>query len=239
MRIRLDLKQLEKFNVETASLAKVNSRLVELKKLWEGFQSEHQKFAQVCTSSLLKHSYMKSSTFEKTYENCNQAWEYLQDLHHQVDRSYEASRQPPPTTARASSISLPKVNLPTFDGNYMNWQTYRDLFSSLIIQNASLTNVERMHYLESTLKSEAASVTLNLSVEADAFTDAWATLVKRYENKRLLMSIHLEKLTSLRNGSRTSQSLNSITLKVNQSLDALRHLKNGKCILDYLQSTQP
>lgn len=217
-------RQINALTPETTTIARVNAKIQTLTDLWNSMREEHERFATLCSPTFLRHPYMKACTFEKVHETYAAAMEHLLELQHHLTRPAEPARPPPAHAPHSSSISLPKVDLPKFDGSYSLWYTFKDLFTSLIIQNRSLTDVERMHYLKSTLKGEAAQVTINLSVETDAFQDAWAALVKRYENRRLLMSTHLDKLTSLSNCSRTAQSLNSSILAVNQSLDALRHM---------------
>ena len=51
-------------------------------------------------------------------------------------------------------IKLPAINLPTFDGNYLNWRSFEDSFSAFVDQNDSLTNVQKLCYLRSQLKGE-------------------------------------------------------------------------------------
>lgn len=55
-----------------------------------------------------------------------------------------------------------------------------------------------MHYLRSCLSGEAFWLISNTSVSSDAFASAWKMLLARYENKRLLITTHLDKLVFLK-----------------------------------------
>jgi len=48
-----------------------------------------------------------------------------------------------------ASLSLPKIELPKFDGSLINWCAFRDMFTSLVHENRSITDIERFHYLVS------------------------------------------------------------------------------------------
>ena len=96
-----------------------------------------------------------------------------------------------------SSSHLPRINLPTFDGSFDKWESFRDKFKSMIHENQSLTNVERMHYLCSCVKGDASNTLDHLAIANDNFTIAWNILVSRYNNKRRLITIHLQSLFNL------------------------------------------
>ena len=59
------------------------------------------------------------------------------------------------THNNSSYIKLPSIALPSFDGTVRKWFHFRDTFDSLIIQNTTLSNVLKLHYLISSLKGEA------------------------------------------------------------------------------------
>ena len=58
----------------------------------------------------------------------------------------------------ASSVShLPKLNLPTFSGEPLSWQTFWDSFSTAVDSNHILSGVQKFNYLRAQLHGEAAS----------------------------------------------------------------------------------
>ena len=56
------------------------------------------------------------------------------------------------------AIRLPKLELPLFNGEPLEWHPFWDCFEAAIHTNPSLTNVQRLTYLRSKVKGEAARV---------------------------------------------------------------------------------
>lgn len=57
---------------------------------------------------------------------------------------------------------LPRISIPKFSGEFTEWETFRDHFRSVVIDNADLSEVARMHYLLSSLKGEASDIVKRL-----------------------------------------------------------------------------
>jgi len=70
-------------------------------------------------------------------------------------------------------VRLPTIELPTYSGNVCKWLHFRDTFDALINQNDRLTNVQKFHYLISSLKDEAKELIANLPITHDNFVVAW------------------------------------------------------------------
>ena len=62
------------------------------------------------------------------------------------------------------------MSLLTFSGNVCDWPHFRDTFQTLIVDNAYLSNVQRLHYLISSLRDEAQALIQNLLVMNANFT---------------------------------------------------------------------
>lgn len=96
-----------------------------------------------------------------------------------------------------SSLKLPKISLPKFNGNVNNWVTFHNLFETLVHQNPSLTSIEKLQFLLSSLEHEAVNEIKSLPLSNENYTIAWNRLVKRYHNKRRLISYHINKILDL------------------------------------------
>ena len=59
-----------------------------------------------------------------------------------------------------SKVRLPKLQLPSFDGNFKDWSA----FDSAINSNQSLTPIERFSYLRASLRGSAAATINGLSL---------------------------------------------------------------------------
>jgi hypothetical protein len=86
---------------------------------------------------------------------------------------------------------LPTLELPSFSGQYTEWTALHDTFSSLIENNDQLNGVQKFHYLKSCLKGEAGKVIESLTISNENYKLAWHVLIKRYDNKRLIIQDHV------------------------------------------------
>lgn len=121
--------------------------------------------------------------------------------------------------------TLPRIEIPKFSGDYYAWRSFHDLFLSMIGTNPGLTNVEKMHYLKTSLTGDAVKLIINLPVSEDTFSIAWETLVHRYENKRVLISSQLDKLFTIKRiQNKSARELNTFLSTVLESLGALKTL---------------
>jgi len=77
---------------------------------------------------------------------------------------------------------------------YHDWCSYKDLFKAIINDNPSLTAAQKMQYLKTSLKGEAACLIQSMKVTEDNYAEAWRTITARYENKREIVQSHLKKL---------------------------------------------
>ncbi|XP_029167435.1 uncharacterized protein LOC114937932 [Nylanderia fulva] len=96
-----------------------------------------------------------------------------------------------------SRRTLPRINLPQFSGKFEDWPAYRDLFSSMVLGDASLTKIEQLHYLKTSVKGDAEQLIRNLPSTEENLEDAWELLTTYFENKRLLVRSYLTAFTSL------------------------------------------
>jgi hypothetical protein len=78
----------------------------------------------------------------------------------------------------ATTVHLPEIRLPTFDGAIENWHSFYDFFSSTIGRDERLTPVQKLHYLRSSLTGRAARsiqtlemTNINYSIALDVLKD--------------------------------------------------------------------
>ena len=123
-----------------------------------------------------------------------------------------------------SNIHLPRIHLPTFNGNFSDWEAFRDQFRSLIINNDDLLNVSRLQYLHLCLRRDALNLIKNISLTDANFKTAWDILVSRYDNTRRLVHEHIHTLHSL--PPITSESAGALISLRDKTAIAIQSLKN-------------
>ncbi|XP_063442050.1 uncharacterized protein LOC134722364 [Mytilus trossulus] len=62
----------------------------------------------------------------------------------------------PTSTVSSHYNKLPKLNLPTFGGNLLEWSAFWDSYNNSVHENPSLSDVQRFNYLKSQLYGEAS-----------------------------------------------------------------------------------
>lgn len=84
------------------------------------------------------------------------------------------------TATPMAHVNLPQIQLPKFAGDYTKWSNFRDLFTSIIHVNESLTNVQKLQYLKLCLEGEASVIVRSLPIDDKSYDFTWSTLSKRY-----------------------------------------------------------
>lgn len=123
------------------------------------------------------------------------------------------------------SFKLPQIQINKFDGTYFRWLEFRDTYISLIHNNERILPIHKFHYLASYLEGDAARIICNLEVASANYENAWALLCERYDNKRLLITHHLNSLLNISTFNRESErSLRFMVDHVAKNLRALSSL---------------
>ena len=112
---------------------------------------------------------------------------------------------PPSTTTASRGVRLPKIEVPTFDGNLLNWRTFWEQFSISVHDRSSLSDTEKLVYLRQSLKDGTAKKVIEgLSQSGDQYTEAIGCLTSRYDRPRIIHQTHVKKIieiSSLKEGS--------------------------------------
>ncbi|XP_043481644.1 uncharacterized protein LOC122510805 [Leptopilina heterotoma] len=131
-----------------------------------------------------------------------------------------------------STVKLPQINLPEFSGQFSQWQVFKDSFNSLIIENSSLNNLAKLHFLKSSLSGDALDLIFNIKTTSDNFKIAWELLINRYDNKRAIVTAHLNAIFSLEPLKKESAGgLLQIYNTIQKHISALKNL--GRPTEDY------
>ena len=116
------------------------------------------------------------------------------------------SFQSPPTSGSSEGTNegssrglahLSPIALPKFAGEYTEGPSFRDLFTSLVIGNATLSDTTRLQYLHSAVEGPAAETIAHITITEANFGTAWALMAQEYENTRAIVSAHLRDLLIL------------------------------------------
>lgn len=134
-------------------------------------------------------------------------------------------RSATPTLAASSSgVKLPKIDVPRFNGNVLSWRSFWEQFNVTIHSRTTLTDTEKMTYLQSSIKdSPAKSIIDGLSQSGDNYMEAIETLKARYDRPRLVHQAHVRSIVEapgLKDGN--GRELRRLHDTVQQHLRALK-----------------
>lgn len=100
----------------------------------------------------------------------------------------------PTSAALNAHHQLPRLSLPKFSGNRLEWECFRDMFDAMVHSVAEIPPVLKLQYLKASLGGEPAQLLRNIPISGDSYTGAWQLLIKRYDNKRILLDTYIKNL---------------------------------------------
>ena len=119
------------------------------------------------------------------------------------------------------------MNILTFDGNILNWNTFWQQFDMAIHSKVQLDNTEKLAYLRDVLKDgPAGHVIESLTHNAECYKEAIDCLRKRYDQPHVIHRAHSHAIldaASLKDGN--SKELRCLHDVAKQHLRALRVMK--------------
>ena len=130
----------------------------------------------------------------------------------------------PTPPSEGKGVRLPKLDVPTFDGNILHWRSFWEQFRISVHDRKHLSNSEKLVYLQQSLKGGSAKGTIEgLSRSGENYTEAIKCLQARYDRPRLIHKAHVQMILeapSLKNGS--GKELRRLHDVVQQHLRALK-----------------
>lgn len=86
--------------------------------------------------------------------------------------------------------NLPTVDIPKFSGEFTEWRTFRDYFSSVIHENTRLSGSHKLHYLRSVVTGEAFDIIAEFQLTDEDYELAWDALKEKYtDSSQMFMHI--------------------------------------------------
>ncbi|XP_008482926.1 uncharacterized protein LOC103519612 [Diaphorina citri] len=103
------------------------------------------------------------------------------------------------SVVESPKVKLPTLDLPMFDGeNLFQWEVFFQSFKSMIHNNATLTNDQKVQYLVSKLSGKALSMISGTPATGDNYQCIYDSLVDRYNDQRTLASYYIDQLLSFK-----------------------------------------
>ena len=98
------------------------------------------------------------------------------------------------SSSKSDVMKLPKLELASFSGDPALWSVFYQNFKSIIHDNKSLTDTQKVQYLLPKLSGKALSICSGIPATGENYQIIWKTLVQRFEDKRYLSSHYMEQM---------------------------------------------
>ena len=99
-----------------------------------------------------------------------------------VNKHVESSNESRPSAGSTSNVQvkLPKIELPTFDGDILCCQSYYQSVKVSIVDNSTLADVQKLEYIMRSLRGAAAESVKGFSVVVENYEPVLLTLQERF-----------------------------------------------------------
>ena len=203
-------------HAHSTSIDELRFTLAQVEELHQKFYNEHEYFESAWPAKCIDHEYFET---EVAAQEAELVWDIKLRINRLREDMETLNSSRPSLTGSSTSRAgkLPELTLPTFSGIYTDWPGYSELFTSLIIQDKQLADIDRLHYLRSSLRGEPSRQVNAHPITGSSFQTCWEYLERKYSNKRVLIEEQLVKLLNLTPVStRSAATLNSLVASIHE-----------------------
>lgn len=154
---------------------------------WAKFMENHEELRANFWKEIKEDEYTTDDLLSKAETAYYAQRSELAEFEEKLTKPSEVELAERVREAAPTRKALPRINLPTFSGKFEDWPGYRDLFRSMVLGDPSLSKIEQLHYLKTSVKGDAEQLIRNLPSMEENLEQAWDLLTTYFENKRLLV----------------------------------------------------
>ncbi|GFT35190.1 uncharacterized protein TNCV_352981 [Trichonephila clavipes] len=125
-----------------------------------------------------------------------------------------------------AQTKIPPIILPTFSGKYEQFSNFKSQFDDLITTNEQLTQSQKLYYLNSCLSNEVKEFASTF----DTFSSLYEALESRYDNKRLIVYIHVQQILNFKKIERENPK------EIREMIDCIKKNLRALKLLNYEQN---
>ena len=162
----------------------------------------------------------------------------LLEQHHQLLQQLEQQKQ----HDHSCSVKLPELEIPTFDGDILQWREFWDFFHVTVDQNVHLSDIEKFCYLKDRLIGEAKHAISGMSISKKNYSVVKTLLKERFEDTQLVIHHLYTDLVNLTPATNSSKGLRFVYDKIESnllSLEALQQDINHDIFISIISSKIP
>lgn len=211
------ISKLEKLSLTPNILTELQLRIESTCTIFQDFNDIQNKIEQLVDETDLFEQLEYRESFEQQYFSIMADAKCLKPKNNEQSESISPKINSVP-------IKLPVIKLPAFDGSFDQWLEYRNSYLTMIHTREDLNDIQKFHYLKSSLSGSASQVISALEFTAPNYSHAWDLLENRFHNNRLLIQNHIKALFTTQ--PLQSESYILIRKLIDSTLRNLRALKS-------------
>ena len=172
--------ELEGDNMNASSC---KARLDTLKEVWSKFEENNDALYSCETYNEVKDQpYFKDNYFEKVelqYLDILGKFRFYIDTHSTAPNHtvHDRSHHNVSTHYDEEDFDrLPRMDLPEFDGTFQNWESFRDIFISSVVNKEKMSKVTKLRQLRKFIEGDAANLVQSYSLTDQNFDIVWNKL---------------------------------------------------------------
>ena len=97
-----------------------------------------------------------------------------------------------PSASDSKGVKLPKLDVPTFNGDILNWKSFWEQFCVSVHDRTTLSSSKKLVYLQHALKDGLAKHTIEgLSRSGEYYAEAIECLKSQYDRPQLIHQTHV------------------------------------------------
>ncbi|XP_072377951.1 uncharacterized protein [Diabrotica undecimpunctata] len=175
------------------TLGDVNRRYKNYLKLLSQFEIIQQSIEEKCSDDQLEIHFNERDPFENHFYT---AISYLEEYINNSSPVINATPQNVVNHDPLQNFLLPKIKLPTFNGEYEQWLEFKTNFINTIDSNSSLSAGQKFNFLKAALEGYAKR-TIEGFTDSQDYHAAWNMLCNKFDRKKFLVDTHLKSIFNL------------------------------------------
>ena len=208
----------------------INANSTEYEKLRDISEKLTPKIALLNTNHDEIVDILPVDEIEKAFDSHDGYVKKVEDIQWQICTYLKANSPTVPAPGNPSpthvnnNIKLPKLSLPKFSGNLLEWSNFWDSFTNSVHSKTTISNIEKFTYLKSCLTGPALSSISGFTSGGESYNHAVDILKERFGQSRRLITAYMDALIEMKKPVHTVSSLRSFYDNLNmyvRSLEAL------------------
>ena len=143
---------------------------------------------------------------------------------------------------RHGSVNLPKLEIPSFNGDILRWSEFWDSFEATVENNHTLSSIEKLSYLNSKLAGEAKQAVSGILLSNENYEVTKTLLKERFGKTQSVVNSHYTQLINMKPAVNTTKGLRALYDNFERhfrSLEALQQDTNQDVFVSMMTSKIP